>query len=372
MNPFYHKRPEGITKTDILKADKDADLADVPDNICIHGLNNLEHAEDGDLSFFTTLLVSGNKYVEALKNTKASYVIVKKQHKDMVPTHIKTIISEEPYITFMRLCKMLNVEKVARGDSKIAASAQIGKLASIGECVEIGDNAVIEDFVRVGSGAKIGAGTVIKAGAVIGNNCQIGENCTIGTNASIQYTIMGDRCNIYAGAVIGQDGFGFAFDKRVMHNEKLDHFSFVQLGNDVEIGSNACIDRGMFLPTNIGNDVKLDNMVQIAHNVTVGDHTVMAAQTGVAGSTTIGYGCMIGGKVGIAGHIKIGNQCIVYASSNISKSFPDGSKIIGTPGEHYNQWVKSYAMIQGFIKRHGASKKGQKPKGLMSFLLRRK
>lgn len=372
MNPFYNKRTEGITKADVLKADKDAGLADIPDNFCVHGLNNLDHAEKGDLSFFTTLLVSGNKYVEALKNTKASYVIVKKQHKDMVPGHIKTIISEEPYITFMRLCKMLIREKVVNGDSKIAASAQIGKFASIGECVEIGENVVIDEFVRIGSGAKIGAGTVIKAGAVIGNNCQIGENCIIGTNASIQYTIIGDRCNIYAGAVIGQDGFGFAFDKRVMHNEKLDHFSFVQLGNDVEIGSNTCIDRGIFLPTTIGNDVKLDNMVQIAHNVSVGDHTVMAAQTGVAGSTTIGYGCMIGGKVGIAGHIKIGNQCIIYASSNISKSFPDGSKIIGTPGEHYSQWVKSYAMLQKFMKRNNDGKKKIDKRKFISVLFGKK
>ena len=182
MTPFYQKRTEGITKTDILNADKDADLADVADNFCIHGLNDLDHAEDGDLSFFTTLLVSGNKYVEALKHTKASYVIVKKQHKDMVPGHIKTIISEEPYITFMRLCKMLMVEKVAKGASKIAASAQIGKFASIGECVEIGENVVIEENAVVGQ--KPADGSVGEV-ATVASNVTIGKNAKIGPNAMV-------------------------------------------------------------------------------------------------------------------------------------------------------------------------------------------
>ena len=224
--------------------------------------------------------------------------------------------------------------------------------------------------MKISDGVKIGDNSVIKAGAKIGYNCLIGSNCFIGENATIQFTEIGENCIIQSNATIGQDGFGYTFDKRTGRNEKISHFGYVKIGNRVEIGANSCIDRGVFNATIIGDDVKLDNLVQIAHNVEVGNGTMMASQTGIAGSATIGKYCIIGGKCGVAGHIKLEDQCIMYGATNISKGFPRHSKIIGTPGELYHIWVKNYSLMQYFMKKQrrnfGSKKKDNS--GLIGYL----
>ena len=350
MNRFFEFKEEGLTREDFLQADRNIDLSNLDIDARIKSVSTLEHAKAGDLSFFTITLVSGDKYNHALEHTKASYCLLKRQYANVNP-NVLAIISDEPYITFIRLCDRLFVAKRFDRTEQIADSAKISATAVVGKGVKIGSNVIIDDFVRIEDGVEIGDGSVIKSGARIGYNCVIGKNCIIGENTSIKFTEMGDDCILQSGVALGQDGFGYTFDARTKHNEKIYHFGYVKIGDRVEIGANSCVDRGVFEATEISNDVKIDNLVQIAHNVKIGAGTMMASQTGIAGSAVIGEYCMLGGKCGVAGHITLGDKCIMYGSTNISKSFPKHSKIIGTPGEFYHIWAKNYSLMRHFMKK---------------------
>ena len=366
MNRFFEISKNGLSKNDFLDADPNIDLGDIDENFRIKSIATLEDAKEGDLSFFTINLVSGDKYHHALENTKASFCILKKQYA-YANKNVKAFISDEPYITFIKLCDKLLTEKETNEISIIDESAKISSLSSIGNGVKIGRNVVIEDFVRINDGVEIGDNTVIKSGAKVGKNCLIGKNCILYENCVVLYAEIGDYCIIQSNATIGHDGFGYVFDRRTMKNEKIKHFGYVKIGNYVEIGSNSCIDRGVLKPTVIGDGVKLDNLVQIAHNVNIGDGTVIASQSGVAGSAVVGKYCMIGGKCGVAGHIKLGDQSILYGATNISKSFPKHSKVIGTPGEFYHIWTKNYLLMRHFAKKQ-RRKIGDKDSGFFKYL----
>ena len=351
MNVFFKKNPNGLKNEDFLYADPAIDLSKVGDDICINAVASLDDAQVGDLSFFVVSLVSDDKYKSSLEKTKASYCILKKQYEPFLNSNTKAIFSDEPYITFMRLCKKLFIEKDTDEENNISESAKISQKSSIGNGVKIGNNVVINDFVRIGNGVKIGDNTIIMSGAKIGNNCSIGENCVLYENCCIKYSQIGDKCHIHEGATVGQDGFGYIQDIRTGYNEKIDHFGYVKIGNRVSIGSNSCVDRSVLTVTIIEDDVKIDNLVQIAHNVKIGKGTMIAGQSGIAGSATIGKYCMLGGKSGVAGHITLEDQCILHGATNVSKSFPKHSKIIGTPGELYHIWVRNYGMLQFFFKK---------------------
>ena len=322
MNNFFKFKKDGLTKKDFLEADHNIDLSNLDDDFCIKSLAPLEKAKEGDLSFFTIMFVSGNKYQHLLENTKASYCILKKQYAG-INKNIKVIISDEPYITFMRLCdKLLEKVDISERETKIENySSYENKSISFGKGVNIGKNVQIEEFVKIGNGVTIGDNSVIKSGAKIGDNCIIGSNCVINENCVIQYAEIGNNCFMQANVSIGQEGFGYTFDKRTGLNEKINHFGYVKIGNNVDIGASSCIDRSVFGSTIIEDNVKIDNLVQIAHNVKICSGVMIAGQSGIAGSATIGKQCVIGGKCGIAGHIFLGEKCIVYGASNVSKSF---------------------------------------------------
>lgn len=367
LNEFFELKKDFLTKDDFIIADKDIDLSCIKSELKISSLSAINDAEVGDLTFFTKSVVSGDKYIEPLQKTKASYVILQKRFAEIVPQNVIPIFSNEPHIAFMALYSMLVREKDIKGESKIAPTAKIGKYTSIGEAIEIGENVVIEDFVKIGSGVKIGDGTIIKSGATIGNNCIIGANCEIRENSTIKFARIGNDCIIYSGARVGEEGFGFVFDKRIMRQSKINHYGCVNIGNRVEIGANSCVDRATFGETIIEDDVKIDNLVQIGHNVKIGSNSVLAGQTGIAGSAEIGKLCMLGGKSGMAGHIKLGNQCILYGSTNISKGFPDGTRVIGTPGEKYQDWIRNYTTLKKAIELF-SEMKNKKPKGVFKVL----
>ncbi len=351
MNSFFKVKGNGISREDFLRADPAIDLSEVEDDIRIVSVAPLDEAKSGDLSFFVVSLVSSDKYKSSLENTNASYCIMNKQYRSFLNKSVKAIFSDEPYMTFMRLCEMLYTENKIDRYNNISDSAIISQTASIGNGVIIGDNVVIDDFVKIDDGVEIGNNTIIKSGAKIGYNCSIGSNCIIHENCSIKYSQIGNKCHIHEGARIGQDGFGYIHDIKTGYNEKIPHFGCVKIGDRVSIGANSCIDRSVLTTTTIEDDVKIDNLVQIAHNVVIGKGTMIAGQAGIAGSATIGKYCMIGGKSGVAGHITIEDQCILHGATNVSKSFPKHSKIIGTPGELYHTWVRNYSMLQFFFKR---------------------
>ena len=370
FNRFYSINEYGITKKDILNIDSDAELSNFQDDFNIKNVATINNAKEGDLTFFVVSLVSGEKYKNALTNTKASYCLLKKQYANIPNKNVKTIITEEPYIVFVRLCEKLLLEVKNIDENQIDNTAKISKLAKIGNGVKIGKNVIIEDFVKIGDGVEIGDNTNIKSGVKILDNCKIGNNCVFFENCVIRYSEIGNDCIFHSGCCIGQDGFGFVFNRKNGKNERITHFSYVKIGNSVEIRANTCIDRGVFEPTIIDDNVKIDNLVQIGHNVKVGAGTMMAGQTGIAGSAEIGKYCMFGGKSGMAGHITLGDQCILYGATNISKSFPKHTKIIGTPGETYYEWINKYTILQYFLSKKSKIKKKENNNGFFSKIYR--
>ncbi|MDD3744706.1 MAG: UDP-3-O-(3-hydroxymyristoyl)glucosamine N-acyltransferase, partial [Lentimicrobiaceae bacterium] len=275
-------------------------------------LSKIEQGEPGSLSFL------GNpKYTHYIYSTKASVLIVNKDFKpehSLTPTLIRV---ENAYTAFATLLE--HYSKLTQEKKGISSHASIASSASIGEDCYIGD------FVSVGENVTIGDRAKIHAGCVLGDNVQIGSDTILYSGVKIyHYCEVGNFCTVHAGVVIGGDGFGFA-PQDDQHYEKVAQIGNVIIKDKVEIGANTTIDRATLGSTIIHKGVKLDNLIQIAHNVEIGENTVIAAQTGIAGSTRVGKNCMIGGQVGLTGHLIIGNNVKIAAQSGVSTNVADRS-----------------------------------------------
>ncbi len=299
----------------------------------VSNLSKIEEGEPGTLSF-----LANPKYTKHIYDTKASIVIVGKSFQAEKEVPCTLIEVDDPYSAFSHLLDMYNQVKLNKSgissQAFIAESAVIGEDVYIGEYAVISENAVIGDGVKiypqsfVGDHVKLGNGTTLFAGTRIYNDCIIGEHCTF-----------------HSGVTIGSDGFGFApqDDKNF---KKVAQIGNVIIEDHVEVGSNTTIDRATLGSTIIRKGVKLDNLIQIAHNVEIGENTVIAAQTGVSGSTKIGSNCMIGGQVGITGHLKIGDGVMIAAQSGIASNIPDGKIVQGSPAFDISPYRKSYVYFR--------------------------
>ncbi|NQS99147.1 MAG: UDP-3-O-(3-hydroxymyristoyl)glucosamine N-acyltransferase [candidate division Zixibacteria bacterium] len=281
----------------------------------ISGINTLTDAEPGQISFLSNPI-----YKKFLAGTKASAVIVDRKQTSIDRPVIRT---DNPYHATLKVVKLFypEPEPIIEG---VHPSAVIASSADIGRNVGIAAGAVIGENVVIGDSTAIGANAVIESGSVIGSNTRIHAGVIVRHSVKI-----GDRVIIHPGAVIGAEGFGFAPIEG--HFQKIPQVGTVIIEDDADIGANTCIDRAFLGATRIGKGVKLDNLIQIAHNVEIGDNTVIAAQTGIAGSTRIGKGVMMGGQVGITGHIEISDGIQIGAQSGVSKNFPPGTTIFGYP-----------------------------------------
>lgn len=299
-------------------------------------LSKIEEGKKGSLSF-----LANPKYTEYIYNTEASIVIVSNSFEaEQTLKHNPTLIRvEDAYAAFGKLLEMYN--QVKNNKSGIASSAVIDDSATIGENVYLGENVVIGERVKIASGVKI------FPNSFIGDNAIIGENSTIFAGAKIySETEIGKSCIIHSGTIIGADGFGFAPNSEGNYN-KVPQIGNVILEDHVEVGANTCIDRATLGHTIIRKGVKLDNLVQIAHNVEIGENTVIAAQTGIAGSTKLGKNCMIGGQVGIIGHIKIADEVKIAAQSGIGHSIEEKGAIVqGSPSIPIGDYKRSYVMFR--------------------------
>jgi len=301
------------------------------DSIAIEGLATLSQAQAGQLSFLANLA-----YKDQLQHTKASAVIV--HPRQVADCHCAALILDNPYLGYAKVSQLFNTLPKAKGD--IHPSAVIGSNATIADHVSIGPNAVIEDHAVIGEGAVIGAGSIVGVNARVGKNTRLHHNVSIYHDVSI-----GDDCIIHSGAVIGADGFGFANEKGQW--VKICQIGGVLVGNQVEIGANTTIDRGAMSDTIIGDGVKLDNQIQIAHNVEVGAHSAMAAGCMIAGSTKIGSCCTLAGGVGVAGHLQLVDGTHVTAMSLVTKSITQpGSYSSGTAMSPTGEWRKSAARLR--------------------------
>jgi len=298
----------------------------------VTGLSKIEEGKPETLSF-----LSNPKYEPYIYETDASLVIVNKSFtpSKAIKETCTLIKVEDAYACFAKLLAVYNdaIEK----QPKISSTAVISKSAKIGKDVYIGDYVVIDD------GATVGDNTHIYPNSVIGENVKIGNKVKIYPNVTIyRECIVNSNCTIHAGAIIGADGFGFAPNSENNY-QKVPQIGNVILEEHVEIGANTCVDRATLGSTIIKKGVKLDNMVQIGHNVEIGDNTVIAAQTGIAGSAKLGKNMMVGGQVGVVGHISLADGTMIGAQSGVPKTIrKEGTMLLGSPAYEADDYKKSY------------------------------
>jgi UDP-3-O-[3-hydroxymyristoyl] glucosamine N-acyltransferase len=299
------------------------------ENVEVHTLSKIEDGEAGSLTF-----LSNPKYTPFIYSTHASVTIV--DHDFVAEKEITTTLVKvaNAYTAFSKLLEHYNLIK----NNKLGIEAPI----SIADSAVYGDQIYIGAFTSIGENVHIGNNVKIYPNCYIGDNVVIGDNTTVMAGVKIYSDCtVGNHCNIDASVVIGADGFGFSPNEKGVY-AKVPQIGNVVIEDNVDIGAATTIDRATLGSTIIRRGVKLDNQIQIAHNVVIGEHTVIAAQTGIAGSTKIGAYCQIGGQVGIAGHITIGNKVKIQGQSGISKNVSDNEVLQGTPAIGYGDYYKSY------------------------------
>lgn len=314
----------------------DGDIEGNPD-IEVSKLSRIEEGTAGSLTF-----LSNPKYTPFIYSTGASITIVDKNFiaEDTLKTTLIKV--DDAYKSFSKLLEYYNLVKMNK--QGIEQPSFIDKSAMIGKDFYLGA------FAYVGENVTIGQRVKIYPGAFVGDNVSIGDDVVIFAGAKVySETVIGNFCVIHSGSVIGADGFGFAPDDSGVYS-KIPQTGNVILEDFVDIGANTTIDRATLGSTIIRKGVKLDNQIQIAHNVEIGENTVIAAQTGIAGSTKIGKNCMVGGQVGIVGHIKIGNNVRIQAQSGISRNVKDNEILQGSPALGYADYNKAYVHFKNFQK----------------------
>lgn len=302
------------------------------ENATVNTFAKIEDGKPGAISF-----LSNPKYTHYIYDTESSIVLVDKSVELEKPTKATLIKVDNAYECVGKLLQLYESMKPKK--TGIDSLAFISPSAKIGENVYIGAFAYIGDNVVIGDGCQIYPNVVICENAKVGNDCLFYPNVTIYHDCHV-----GNRVTLHAGSVVGSDGFGFAPSENGY--DKIPQIGIVTIEDDVEIGANTCIDRSTMGSTFVRKGVKLDNLVQIAHNTDIGANTVMSAQVGVAGSTKVGQWCMFGGQVGIAGHITIGNKVFLGAQSGVPSSLKDDQTLIGTPPMEKLPYFKSQAIFQ--------------------------
>ncbi|AOW10209.1 UDP-3-O-(3-hydroxymyristoyl)glucosamine N-acyltransferase [Flavobacterium gilvum] len=306
-------------------------------NIEVSRLSKIEEGAEGSLTF-----LSNPKYNNYIYTTKASITIVNNTFVPEAPITTTLIKVADAYKSFSKLLEFYNQVKLNKNGieapSFISDSAKYGANLYLGSFGYVGDNVVLGDNVK------------IYPGSFIGDNVTIGNNVIIFAGAKIySETIIGNNCTIHSGAIIGADGFGYAPNEDGTYN-KIPQIGNVVIEDNVDIGANSTIDRATLGSTVIRAGVKLDNQIQVAHNVEIGKNTVIAAQTGIAGSTKIGENCMIGGQVGIVGHLTIGNNVRIQAQSGVASNIKDNEVLQGSPTFGYSDYSKSYVHFKNLPK----------------------
>ncbi len=307
---------------------EDIDLDFTGNDIEINGIHTLNEASSTQLSFFTD-----SKYASQLTHTKAAAVFIDEEHAKLLPPATIALITDEAYL------------KLA-----LASKFFAHKLESKGGHPAMGEGCDIDKRVRFGKNVTLGDNVTLLAGCYVGDNVTIGSDTLLHPNVTLYHgTKLGERCIIHSGTVIGCDGYGFAHTKLGEHI-KIYQNGKVLVEDDVEIGANCTMDRAVFGTTYIRKGTKLDNLIHIAHNCDIGEHTLFAAQVGIAGSTTLGRNVVIGGQTAVAGHLEVGPFVTIAGKSGVTKSLEGGKTYAGFPAIDHKTWLKMQAKIAGLLK----------------------
>ena len=326
-------------------------------SVTVTGVAGLEQAQPGQLSFY-----GNQKYKKALAATKASVVLVP---VDAPPRGDKTYVRvANPHLAFARVAQRFHpAKKHAPG---------ISPKATVHPTAKVDPSATVMDFATVGPGAVIGPRAVLFPGVYVGENAQIGEGSVLSANVSVMdRCLIGARCLLHPSAVIGADGFGFALDMSVPEHVKIPQAGIVRVEDDVEIGACSCVDRATTGETVVGQGSKIDNLVQVGHNSTIGRLSILCAQVGLSGTTELGTGVVLAGQVGVAGHLRIGDLAKVGAQAGVISDLEDGAVVLGAPAMPSRDFMRSTAVfiklpelhreLRDLKKRLEALEKGKAP-----------
>lgn len=322
-------------------------------SVAVHDFSKIESGRPGTITF-----LANPKYTHYIYTTDASVVLVRRDFVAEQPVKATLIRVADPYAC---LAQLLNLAATLMKPNPVGVEQPV----FIGEGSAVPEGAYIGAFAYIGKGVKLGKNVKIYPQVYIGDGVEIGDDTTLYAGVKVYYGCrIGNRCVIHAGAVIGADGFGFAPDASGVYH-KIEQLGIVRIDDDVEIGANTTVDRSTMGQTHIARGVKLDNLIQVAHNVEIGHDTVIAAQAGMAGSSKIGANCMIGGQVGVAGHISIGDRTAIGAQSGIPNNVEPDSKLMGYPAVPMVDFARNAVHIKRLgelYKRVGSIEKALKQK----------
>ena len=331
---FFDKKSEFLTLAQALEITGAKLVQEVDLNKKIFDVATLDRADETQISFFNS-----GQYLEKFLAAKVGFCLMEEKNASKAPQGAIALIHKNPYFAYSKIAAAFYAEK----PFEFLGGKLIHPTAKIGEGVRIAPNAYI------GKNVKIGKNSFVGTGASIMDECVIGDNCIINAGAVISFAKIGDNCTFFNGVKIGQDGFGFAHDAGVNH--KIIQLGIVEIGNYVEIGANSCVDRGAIENTVIGDEVKIDNLVQVAHNVVIGKGTVIAGGVALAGSARVGNFVQIGGNSSIAGHIAIGDGAKIAGMSGVMRDVEPLQIVAGIPSVPIQKWHRINAMLLKLIEQ---------------------
>jgi UDP-3-O-[3-hydroxymyristoyl] glucosamine N-acyltransferase len=345
--PFFFKRSGGLSLREIASLVSGEARAGADLDRRINAIAPLDRAAPSELSF-----LDSPKYVPLAGTTAAGACLTTQRFVDALPSRVSVLTVRDPYRAFVEVARALFPDALRPSSLFEAGGLAAGARhpgAHVHPSARLENGVTVDPGAVIGAGAEIGSGTVIGAGAIIGAQVRIGRDCAIGPNAAIVHALIGDRVIIHSGCAIGQDGFGFVRGPRGAR--KVPQIGRVIIQDDVEIGANSAVDRGAIRDTVIGEGSKIDNLVQIAHNVSIGRHCLLAAHIGISGSSTLEDGVIMGGQAGVADHLTIGAGAMIAAQTGLMNDVPAGGRWAGTPARSAKQWFREVATLEQLARR---------------------
>jgi UDP-3-O-[3-hydroxymyristoyl] glucosamine N-acyltransferase len=343
-DPLFFKRPSGLTLREIATLTGASPRAGAPLDRRVSDIAPVDRAGPADLAF-----LDSPRYADQLGSTHAGICIVSERFAERAPPHVAVLVAPQPYRAFVEATRALYPDSTR--PSSLFDAVAVAERAYVHPSARLESGVTVDPGAIVGPRAEIGAGSVLQAGAVIGPEVRIGRDCTIGAGSSLTHVLVGDHVIIHPGCRIGQDGFGYVIGGG--GHLKVPQVGRVIVQDHVEIGAGTTIDRGANRDTIVGEGTKIDNMVQVGHNVVIGRHCILVAQTGISGSVTIGDFVVLGARVGINNHVRIGEGAHIAATSIVNDDVPPGARWGGTPAKPARIWFREMKILEQMATRAG-------------------